>query len=85
MLHCDKKDHRIDRKDFYEIVATKTDSISVKMIDFSNIVELKQRIVNRSGMQLFGKFAEIKNPVAHQDYFPHEMLKQVYFGKNPCF
>ena len=75
MLHCDKKDHRITKEDFHEIVATKTDSISVKMIDFSNIVELKQRLVYRSNIQIFGKFAEIKNPVGHLDYLPREMLQ----------
>ena len=49
MLHCDKKDHRIARKDFYELVANKTDSISVKMIDFSNIVELRDEVVDFDG------------------------------------
>jgi len=40
MLLNKNYDHRISRKDFYQLVNDKTDSIAIKMIDFSNIVEL---------------------------------------------
>ena len=46
MLHHKKYDHRIKLAAFYELLNDQTDSIELKMIDFSNIIELKERIVN---------------------------------------
>ena len=51
------------------------------MIDFSNVAELKERYVKRFGVVMKGKFAEISKPVSHLDYFPYEMLAQIYSGE----
>ena len=78
MLLNKNYDHRISRKDFYQLVNDKTDSIAIKMIDFSNIVELKEMSFTRFGQVITGKVAEITNAVAHWDYFPAEMLHQFW-------
>jgi len=75
MLHCDKKDHRITKDEFYVIVANKTDSVSVKMIDFSNIVELRKHTLILPDNEITGKFASMTTQVSNLYYLPPLMLQ----------
>jgi len=62
------------------------DSIEVKMIDFSNIVELKEDIIRSSDNFTFcGKVARVRKPISHFDYFPYEMLMQFLKGKTDFY
>ena len=74
MLHCDKKDHRITRKDFHTLVDNKVDSVSVKMIDFSNIVELREHTLTYPAGEFTGKFARMLTAVSNYEYLPPFLL-----------
>jgi hypothetical protein len=47
----------------------------VKMIDFSNIVELKEGSFNWQGLEVKGKIAVIDVPICQLEYFPPNMLE----------
>ena len=59
--------------------------VEVKLIDFSNILELKEQEVIILGEIFKGKFAKTEVPVSHYDYFPPNMLTQFLRGQWPFY
>lgn len=75
MLHCSKADHRLSLKEFHE---DRLHQAEVKMIDFSNIDQLKEYERNWGGLIFKTHEALSDLIVGKSNYFSPELTEQVF-------
>lgn len=75
MLHCSKADHRLSLKEFYK---DKLHQAEVKMIDFSNIDQLKEYERDWGGLSFTTHEALSDLIVGKSNYFSPELTEQVF-------
>ena len=73
-------DPRIERVKFLEKLVREGENCHLKMIDFSNIVELKEEgpIIQRGGYKFRAKYAYADEPICKLDYFPPSLIYQAF-------
>jgi serine/threonine protein kinase len=75
MLHCSKADHRLSLEEFH---SKRLHQAEVKMIDFSNIDQLKEYERDWGGLTFKTHEARSDLIVGKREYFSPELTEQVF-------